>query len=94
MLCKFQRSWFLGTVDDVTVDDAQTLFHVTFEDFNEQEMDLGEVHEHVIYHPELDKASNGLEATILPQVGTMVLVLFVENYDPHIEVVVEVREEL
>ena len=54
VLREFKRKWYLGSLDDVSVDDGQKYFHVTFDDSDEQELDKGEVWDHVIYHPELE----------------------------------------
>ena len=89
VLRKFQKKWFQGAVDDVSVDDGQTYFHVTFEDFDEQELDLGEVWDSVIYHPELEVNQEELSSAMLPKVGSMVL--FAAKYQPCLGKVVEVQ---
>ena len=40
-LRRFGKRWYKGSVDDISVDESQTFFHVTFDDFDEQELDLG-----------------------------------------------------
>lgn len=89
VLRKFADEWYQGTVDDISVDEGQTYFHVTFEDFDEQELDLGEVWDSVIYHPELEEGDGGLEATAYPEVVSMVL--FAANQRPCLGRVVEVQ---
>ena len=49
----------MGTVDEVVKDEGKTYFHVVYADFDEAEFSLGELWDHVIYHPELDAAKQG-----------------------------------
>ena len=81
-----------GIIDEVTVDQGQTFYHVVFADFDEEELDLGEVWTSVCYHPELDAAKDGLTVPQMPKEGS--LVMYALNYDPRIGKVVEIREDL
>ena len=45
----FNGKSFVDTVDDFEMDDVQPLFHITFADFDEMEMDLDEVWDSTIY---------------------------------------------
>ena len=89
VLRQFNKQWFQGSVDDISVDEGQTYFHVTFEDFDEQELDLGEVWDSVIYHPEMETNQDALTTTDLPDINTVVL--FPSNYKPCLGRVVEVQ---
>ena len=71
------------------MDEEQRYFHVTFGDFDEQELDLGEVWESVYYHPELDKDEEELSAPEFPKVGSMIL--FAAQQRPRIGKVVEIQ---
>ena len=63
-----------------------------YEDFDEEELDLGEVWNSVCYHPELDAAKDGLRVPRMPKEETVVL--YASDYQPRIGVVVDIREEL
>ena len=89
VLRKFDKKWFPGSVDDITVDEGQQFFHVTFDDFDEKEMDLGEIWDSVIYHPELEVREDDLSPTKFPEVGSVVL--FVVEYQPCLGKVVELH---
>ena len=89
VLRKFGSDWYQGTVDDISVDEGQTYFHVTFEDFDEQELDMGEVWDSVIYHPELEGGDGDLGPAEYPEVGSTVL--FAANQQPCLGKVVEVQ---
>ena len=82
----------MGTIDEVTTDQGQTFFHVTYPDFDEEELDLGEVWKSACYHPELDAARDGLSIPTLPPEGSVVL--YSANYEPRLGKVVELREDL
>ena len=71
------------------MDEGQQFFHVTFDDFDEQELDLGEVWDSVIFHPELEVNAEGLAPPVFPEIGSVVL--FAANYQPCLGEVVEVQ---
>ena len=52
---------YLGTVDEAVKDEGKTYFHVVYTDFDEEEFTMDEMWDHVIYHPELDAAKDGLQ---------------------------------
>ena len=87
---RFNDRWFLGVVDDVVHDDGNDFFHVGYGDFDEEEIDLGELLEAVCYHPALD-AQHNLHDDILPEVGSMVL--FEWDYRPRLGQVKEVTAD-
>ena len=89
VLRKFDKQWFQGAVDDITVDEGQTYFHVTFEDFDEQELDLGEVLDSVVFHPEMEVSEDALTAVNLPDLDSVIL--FPSNYKPCLGRVVEIQ---
>ena len=68
------------------MDEDQMYFHVTFEDFDKQELDLGEVWD---YHPELGKDEVELTTPEFPKVDSMIL--FAAQQRPRIGKVVEIQ---
>ena len=82
----------MGTIDNVSKDDDATFFHVSYEDFDEEELDLGEVLDHVSYHPELDVSQRGLEANPFPPEGSWIL--YASDYQPRIGKVLEIHPDL
>ena len=76
----------MGTVDDLEVDGAQTDFHVCYKNFDEEELDLGQLMDRVIYHPVLDTMK---DVTAPPEVTTFVL--FSLQQQPRVGKVVEVH---
>ena len=82
----------MGTIDDITSDEGLTYFHVSYADFDEEELDLGEVLDAIIYHPELDAAKRGLDSPPLPTEGSFVL--YAANYQPRVGKVLEVHPTL
>ena len=89
VLKKFGDVEYMGTVDEVIKDEGKTYYHVVYADFDEEELDMGELWDHVIYHPELDAAKDGLQQLGLPDEGSYVL--FAADYAPRIGRVVEKR---
>ena len=53
---RFKDTWFLGTVYDMVTDEGKTFYKVQFQDGDSEELDLGELWDHVIYHPRMDAA--------------------------------------
>ena len=89
VLSEFNAIQYVGTVDDVEVDGTQTLFHVCYEDFGEEELDLVQVQERVIYHPALDSLVESVFS--LPGAGTFIL--FSHQQQPRLGQVKEVRDQ-
>ena len=90
VLKRFNGQPFRGIIDDIDQDDGQTYLHVSFEDFDEAEFDMGEVWDHAIYHPDLDVDGVPVLGTNMPEVGSVVLFSFEQR--PRIGRVVEIRE--
>ena len=65
---KFNNKWFLGTVDELEVDEGTKLWHVAYEDFDGEDLSRGELAAAVLYHPLLNTEGD-LE---VPEVGTFV----------------------
>ena len=84
VLREFEGKTYVGTIDDVSTDEGLTYFHVTYEDFDKEEIDLGEVIDSVVYHPELDVATRGLSSAPMPSECSMVL--YASNYQPRVGV--------
>ena len=61
----------MGTVDDVEVNGTQTLFHVCYEDFDEEDLDLGQLLIQVIYHPALNSLKENVVS--LSEIDSFVL---------------------
>ena len=55
---QFQGKWYTGTVDMVDTDEGETLWHVTYEDFDEEQLTLAELSRIITYHPLLDATSD------------------------------------
>ena len=53
---KFADNWFLGTVAEVVMDEGKAFYQVQYSDFDQDEIDKGELWDSVIYHPRLDLA--------------------------------------
>ena len=68
---RFTAGWFLGTVVDICTDEGKTYYKVDYEDFDQEELDTGELWDTVIYHPKLD--TDHYQHTQLPQVKEVVL---------------------
>ena len=91
ILRAFNGQKYSGTVDQVEEDEGRRLFHVHYDDFDEEELDYGELVDAVYYHPELDVACTGLVLDTLPSEGTFVL--FAADYEPRVGKVVEHRPD-
>ena len=50
----FEGRWYKGTVDRVARDEDRTLWHVTYSDFDEEELTKDQLATHLAYHPVLD----------------------------------------
>ena len=68
-------------------DDGNDLFHVRYQDFDEEELDLWEIIDAVCYHPVLD-SHHDIRDEVLPDVGEMILSAW--NYQPRIGQVKEI----
>ena len=55
---KFGGKWCTDTVDWVDTDEGETLWHVTYDDFDEEQMTRTERSQAIVYHPLLDIASD------------------------------------
>ena len=91
ILRTFNGKVFSGIIDQVEEDDGKRFFHVSYDDFDEEELDFGELIDSVYYHPELDAANAVLSADTLPKEGTFVL--FAADYEPRVGKVIELRPD-
>ena len=55
---KFGPSWFLGTVDQTFKDEEESVWKVTYSDFDSEEMDLQKLASLIVFHPLLDTKSD------------------------------------
>ena len=62
------HGWHEGTVDRVETDEGETLWHVVYGDFDEEEYKRDELAQHLAYHPMLD---NEFDLDV-PEVGSFV----------------------
>ena len=65
---QFKGKWYQGIVDDVSQDEENTLWHISYSDFDAEEMDLQQLASHIQSHPLLNPESD-LET---PEVDTFV----------------------
>ena len=65
---KFGTKWCVGTVDLVDTDEGETLWHITYDDFDEEQMTLSELSQVIQYHPLLDASSD----LLIPAIGTYI----------------------
>ena len=72
------------------MDEGQTFFHVTYDDFDQQDLDLEELLDSVVYHPELDTINDAVVPT-LPEVDTVVL--FAADQEPRLGRVMEIQPQ-
>ena len=89
VLREFNGQRYVGTIVDAEEDEGAVFFRVSYADFDEEELDYGEVVDAVIYHPELDAAQTGLRTPQLPREGTFVL--FAADYEPRVGKVMELH---
>ena len=69
IVCKrFGNKWYKGTVDNVHQDEDQLCWHVTYSDFDEEDLEAAQLAEVLLYHPLVDHASD----ILVPEVGTFV----------------------
>lgn len=54
VLKRFDQKWYQGTVNDVVQDEETTLWHVSYSDFDGEEMDIQQLASHIYSHPLLD----------------------------------------
>ena len=81
---KFGSQWFVGTVDQACKDEGDSVWRVTYSDFDSEEVDRQTLAKMLAYHPLLDTTFD-LE---VPAVGTFVW--FSEDQNPRLGKVVEV----
>ena len=55
---KFGGQWCEGKVDWVDADEGETLWHVTYMDFDEEQLTLEELSQVISYHPLMDATSD------------------------------------
>jgi hypothetical protein len=77
---KFNKTWFLGKVVDITTDEGKTYYQVQYEDCDQEDLDAGELWDSVIYHPRLDTAKYMPQE--LPALHDMIM--FSMNQQPRI----------
>ena len=58
VLKKFKDKWYRGTVDDVSQDEGNFLWHISYSDFDGEEMDRQQLAAHLQSHPLLDPESD------------------------------------
>ena len=77
---RFGQTWFLGTVYDMVTDEGKTFYKVQYRDGDTEELDQGQVWDHVIYHPRMDAAKYTPKE--LPK--THEIVLFADGQQPKV----------
>ena len=69
MVCKkFGNKWFKGTVDQVHQDEDSLCWHVTYSDFDEEDLEAEQLAAVILYHPLVDHAGD----VQVPEVNTLV----------------------
>ena len=68
MARKFDGKWFLGIVDELEVDEGTKLWHVSYEDFDGEDLSREELATSLLYHPLLNTEGD----LAVPEVGTFV----------------------
>lgn len=81
---KFGGRWCSGTVDWVDTDEGETLWHVMYDDFDEEQLTRSELGQVVVYHPLLD-CTGDLE---VPSPGSFVW--YAVNQQPRLGQVVSI----
>ena len=84
---QFNAGWFLGTITDMVMDGPQLRFVIDYDDGDQQDMDEGEIWDHVYYHPRMDERH--YSDTQLPTVGEVVV--FALNQQFHLGVMTDVN---
>ena len=92
---RFGEEWVVGTVTSVDDDDGENIWHVVYRDFDEEDLNLGELAKVLLYHPGLGTA----DEVQLPEVGTFVWFAWeqrprlglVESVDPSVPRPLQVR---
>ena len=84
VLKKFGDTWCKGKVDEVDTDEGEALWHVTYQDFDEEQLTLQELTQVIRYHPLLN-TSGDLQ---VPAVGEFVW--YARNQQPRLGQVVSV----
>ena len=85
---RFRNTWFLGTVFDMVTDEGRVYFKVQYKDGDQEELDLGELWDSVIYHPRMDTAK--YVPAELPKLHEVVL--FADGQQPKVGEVEAVDE--
>ena len=88
VLKKFGGRWCEGKVDWVDSDEGETLWHVSYKDFDEEQMTMEEMSQVIAYHPLMD-ATSDLQ---VPASGSFVW--FAVNQQPRLGRVVSVDPTL
>ena len=65
---RFHDKWVVGTVTEVDDDDGERIWHVVYSDFDEEDLNRGELAKVLFYHPGMGVA----EEVTIPAVGTWV----------------------
>ena len=81
---KFGKKWFIGTVDDTSADEGESIWRITYSDFDSEEVDRQGLAAILAYHPLLE-ADGDLP---IPEVDTFVW--FSVDQSPRLGKVVEV----
>ena len=81
---KFGKKWFPGTVDQTSADEGESVWRVTYSDFDSEEVDKQGLASILIYHPLLDAHSD----IQVPEVES--LVWFSKDQQPQLGRVLEV----
>ena len=59
VVCKqFGNKWFKGTVDRVHQDENEICWHVTYSDFDEEDLEAAQLAQVLLYHPLVDHAGD------------------------------------
>lgn len=51
---QFDKNWFLDTVVGINTDEGHTLYQVDYDDCDQEELDVGQLWDAVVYHPRMD----------------------------------------
>ena len=81
---RFGKSWFQGTVDQAVSDEGETVWRITYSDFDSEEVDRQTLASMIYYHPQLDTHSD----LPIPKVDS--LVWFSKDQHPQLGKVIEV----
>lgn len=81
---KFGKKWFVGTVDETSADEGESVWRITYSDFDSEEVDRQGLAAILAYHPLLETD----EDLPVPEVGTYVW--FSVEQSPRLGKVVEI----